>query len=245
MSNACSFCPVKESTSVSKWLVRGDCVGRRDPPSALCDTYADYGFAASVGIWSPNAPAPFRCNICRALDAAKHREFVAGEHRNRRDPASICRDIFMVCPWMAELRRASPSELRTALVRVKKRLPLSNMSGIEDVLGHGGEVPSDGTSLLLTPAQFSGVRTQAEKVAMESVGRIRLSRAPHVKYKYLLAGAAMRILATSYAPPGKGLAPPSIRPEGLIQTLAVLRTLSRMVKGAARVETPFLRVFDA
>ena len=41
------------------------------------------------------------------------------------------------------------------------------------------------------------------------------------------------------------MAPPSIRPEGLAQTLAALRTLSRMVKDAARAGTPFLRVFDA
>ena len=40
---------------------------------------------------------------------------------------------------------------------------------------------------------------------------------------------AMRILFAPHAPPGKGLAPPTIRPEGLIQTLAVLRTLPRMV----------------
>ena len=56
---------------------------------------------------------------------------------------------------------------------------------------------------------------------------------------------AMRMLFTPYAPPGKGLAPPTIRPEGLVWTLAILRTLSRMVKDAARVETPFLRVCDA
>ena len=115
---------------------------------------------------------------------------------------------------------------------------------------------------------------------MESVGRIRLSRSPHMKYKYLLANGArsmdkaleffrrvaeqtdsplvravayereficeaMRILFTPYAPSGKGLAPPTMRPEGMVQTLAALRTLPRMVKDAARVETPFLRVFDA
>ena len=56
---------------------------------------------------------------------------------------------------------------------------------------------------------------------------------------------AMRVLFTPYAPSGKGLAPPTIRPEGLAQSLAVFRTLSRMVKDAARIETPFLRVFDA
>ena len=115
---------------------------------------------------------------------------------------------------------------------------------------------------------------------MESVGRIPLCRAPHMEYKFLLAGGvramegpleyfrrvvrqsddplvravasereficeAIRILSTPYAPPGRGLAPPSSRPEGLIQTLAVLRSLSRTARDAARVETPLLRVFDA
>ena len=55
----------------------------------------------------------------------------------------------------------------------------------------------------------------------------------------------MRVLFTPYAPSGKGLAPPAIRPEGLVQTLAVSRPPPRMVKDAARMETPSLRVFDA
>ena len=209
-----------------------------------------------------------------------HRETAKDEYKSRRDPFSICRDISSACPWMTELRRAAPADLRTALVRVKKHLPPSNAPGIEDALGRGGEVPPDGASLLLMTAQFPGSSTQAEKVALESVDRIRLSRAPHMRYKYLLAGGlrsmdraleyfrrvvtppddplmravasereficgAVRILFTPYALPGKGVAPPTIRPEGLIQTLAVLRTLSRMVGGAANAETPFLRVFDA
>ena len=56
---------------------------------------------------------------------------------------------------------------------------------------------------------------------------------------------AMRILFTSYALLGKSLAPPAIRLEGMARTLGTLRTLSRVVKDAARVETPPLRVFDA
>ena len=55
----------------------------------------------------------------------------------------------------------------------------------------------------------------------------------------------MRILYTPYAQTSKGLAPPAIRPEGLSDTLGALRTLSRTVKDAARVGTPFLRVCDA
>ena len=78
------------------------------------------------------------------------------------------------------------TELRSALLRVKKRRPPSNASGLDDVLGQGGDVPSDGTSLLVMTAQFPGAGTRAEGVAMESVVRIRLGRAPHVKYKCLL-----------------------------------------------------------
>ena len=55
----------------------------------------------------------------------------------------------------------------------------------------------------------------------------------------------MRILFALRAPPGKGPSPPAIRPGGLSTTLGKPRSLSRLVKGAARVETPFLRVFGA
>ena len=69
---------------------------------------------------------------------------------------------------------------------MKKHLTPANTSGWEDVMGQGSFAPSDGTSLLLMTAQFSGPGAQAEKVAMESVDRIRFARAPHMKYKYLL-----------------------------------------------------------
>ena len=134
MSNVCSFCQVKEASSAGKWLVCGDCKGRRDPPSSQRDTCADNGFATSVGPWSPDAPAPFRCNICRAMDAAKHRDSVVGENKSRCDPTSVCRDNFTVCPWMVGLRRASPSDLRAAMVRATKSQsrPVSRAcSGVE------------------------------------------------------------------------------------------------------------------
>ena len=68
--------------------------------------------------------------IFRALGAANVCELVAGEYKNRRDPSSVCRDIFAGCPWAVELRRAPPSDLRTALVRVKKHLPPSGSRGL-------------------------------------------------------------------------------------------------------------------
>ena len=36
-----------------------------------------------------------------------------------------------------------------------------------------------------------------------------------------------------------------IRPGGLANALGIMRTVSRMVKDAARAETPFLRICDA
>ena len=92
----------------------GGCVGRRDPPSAACASCAENGFASSLGAWAPDAPAQFRRNTCLALDAAKHRESVVDEYKNRCDPSFTCRDFFAACPWMVERRRASPPEVRSA-----------------------------------------------------------------------------------------------------------------------------------
>ena len=87
---------------------------------------------------------------------------------------------------MVELRRALCVELRRTLLRVKEHLPPADTSGLEDALGHGSDVPLDGTSLLLISAQVCGSGRRAELVALESVGRIRLSRFPHMKSKYLV-----------------------------------------------------------
>ena len=113
------------------------------------------------------------------------------EYRYRCDPTAICKDISAVSPWMADLRRATPAELRNALVRVRKRVAPATTSGHEDAPGQGSEVPSDGTSWLLMAAQFFGKGTRAEKVALEPVDRIRLSLASHMKYKFLLSNGAL------------------------------------------------------
>ena len=56
---------------------------------------------------------------------------------------------------------------------------------------------------------------------------------------------ALRISYAPYAPPSKRLAPPLMRPGGLASALGIMRALSRMVKDAARVESPVWRIFDA
>ena len=63
-----------------------------------------------------------------------------------------------------------------------QHLPAANFGGLEDFLGQGGEVLSEGMLLLLLlfiAARAGGVGSQAECAAPESLGRIRLSRCPH------------------------------------------------------------------
>ena len=67
----------------------------------------------------------------------------------------------------------------------EKTFARANTSGLSDILDQGGEVPSEGTSLLLMAALTGGTGSQAERVAMELLDRIRLSRAPHTKYGIL------------------------------------------------------------
>lgn len=179
MSTVCAFCRTEGSSTTGQWFVCPDCAGGRSPPIAVYETCADSGSALSLGAWAPTGAAHSRCRTCNALDSARHSEAAVEEYRNKCDPLSARKDIFVVGP-----PRASSAELRCALFRAKEHLPPANTSGLEDVMGQGSEVPSNGTSLLLTSAQICGSGTRAEQVATESVDRLRLSREPHMKYKY-------------------------------------------------------------
>ena len=99
---------------------------------------------------------------------------------------AMCEGISAVLPWMSDIRRAAPREIRSALSRVMHQLPPTNSPGLEDGLGRGGDLPSEGGSLVVTAAQTRKVGSRAEQVAVESIDRIRLSRAPHLKFKHLL-----------------------------------------------------------
>ena len=95
-------------------------MGRRSPPIAPCATCADGGFAPSQGVWSPSAAIPFLCNNCGALDSAKRRDAAIEEYANRSDPLFARKDIFVACPRLVDLRRASLAELRIAFLRLEK-----------------------------------------------------------------------------------------------------------------------------
>ena len=76
-----------------------------------------------------------------------------------RDPLSICKDIFALCPCMVDIRRAPPRDLCQGILRAKKRPPPTNSSGLEDILGRGGEVLLWSVPLLLMTAQAWGSRS--------------------------------------------------------------------------------------
>ena len=73
------------------------------------------------------------------------------------------------------MRRAPTSDLRSALRRVKKHLPPANTPGLDAVLGRAGAAPSEGAQLRLLAATNCGGGSCDLQVALESVGRIRLS----------------------------------------------------------------------
>ena len=113
--------PVKPKCSAAgEWLVCPDCVGRRSPPSALCDACVDNGFKASAGSRARGAAEPFRRNLCCALDAASRREAFVEAYASRRDPMLARKDISAVCLGIVEFCRATLAELRSALLSAKK-----------------------------------------------------------------------------------------------------------------------------
>ena len=163
-----------------------DCVGRHDTSTALRELRVDRGLASSLGTWGPQPPSPFRGRVCSSLESVRPREAIAGDYGNRCGPRALCADIFAAYPWMAGVRRAAPAEIRSASLRAKRHLPPTNASGMEDVRVRGEEVPSEGTSSLLMAARTRGAGSRAEQVAMLSIGRIRLNRAPKTKFEQLL-----------------------------------------------------------
>ena len=52
--------------------------------------------------------------------------------------------------------------------------------------GLAGEVPLEGASLPFMAAQTRGAGSRAQQVALASVDRISLGRAPHMKFKVML-----------------------------------------------------------
>ena len=186
MADACVFCQTGEHTAVGKWFVGRDCMGRRSPPIALCETCADRGFVPSMCARSPVAAVPLRPDFRGALGSARRRDAVFEEYNTRCDLLFVRKDIFVACPRMVGLPRASLVGSRS-----KKSLPPANTSGSEDVLGQGSGVPSDGTSLFLMSAQVCGPGARAEREALESVDPIRLSCGPHIQYKYFLGSGTL------------------------------------------------------
>ena len=98
------------------WFVCPDCVGRRSPAMTICDSFVDKGLPTTTGARGKTRSSPFKRRMCIALESVELREAVIDEYTHRRDPVYVRKDIFDVCPWMVEIRRASTPELRSPLL---------------------------------------------------------------------------------------------------------------------------------
>ena len=87
---------------------------------------------------------------------------------------------------IVEIRRSPKFQLRQGISRMRKHFPVANLTGLGDILAQGEAVPTDGTSSLWMAAHARCAGSQAERVVMELLDRIRLSRAPHKGYRHLL-----------------------------------------------------------
>ena len=105
---------MEESATAGNWFVCPHYVGRRSPPTAVCETWSDRGLAPSLGPRTPSGAAHVRCRMCIALDSATHREAVVAGYKNRRDPLFAREDIFVGRPPIVDLRRAPSVEPRTS-----------------------------------------------------------------------------------------------------------------------------------
>ena len=52
-------------------------------------------------------PSPFKARACITIEPTSYCEAVVEEYTNRRCPMPVRKDIRMVRPWMADIRRAA------------------------------------------------------------------------------------------------------------------------------------------
>ena len=142
------------------------CVGRRINPTPIYEMCVRKRLAPSLGSRDPRLPSSFKFRACIAIESERFRGALGGDYKNGLD-----------------LRMAG---IRRALLHVKRHLPPANSSGLEVDLGRGSEVPSGGTLFSLMAAQACGSGSRAGRVARGSIDRIRLNRAPHMKFMDLL-----------------------------------------------------------
>ena len=83
---------------------------------------------------------------CLWWDSLRQREELLSAFNSRRYPVSVCQEMARVCPWSVEIRRACCIRLRHGILRMKKRPPPANVSGLGSVLGGGGEATLEGAS---------------------------------------------------------------------------------------------------
>lgn len=73
-------------------------------------------------------------------------------------------------------------------------------------------MPPEGMSFLLMAAKTDGTASQAKRVALGSLGRIRFSRAPHLKFERL-SSPRVASMGRAFAPMSRGDVGPPLAKE--------------------------------
>ena len=129
MSGICGIRENNEGFSAGKWYVYPGCVGRQVNLFAVCNLCVDDSKVATLGTRAPRRSGPYKRRAREALESTRHCDAAIAGYRFRRGPMSICKDIFVVGPWMVDIRRG--------VISVGKRLLPSLASGFEDIGAYG------------------------------------------------------------------------------------------------------------
>ena len=72
------------------------------------DLRVDLGLVAALGTWDTRRSDPFKLSRRIVLGSRPYHEFMIDGYKSGRGPLSICKNMFAVCPRMAEIRRDTP-----------------------------------------------------------------------------------------------------------------------------------------
>ena len=204
---SCSVCDRGEDTKAHPPVlltICADCPTRSvkaNTHSVICSTCIADGYTNVVGPLDFNAtPISMSCYKCKRHANLKYQDAVITAVRARCSPEVIGALALDRCPWMAQLRQATPEELRLAL-RYLKRHRAPHEDRLDESLWTGKDGPNLGTTMaVLAAASVSNAPpTPAQKTAGQCVEALRMNNAPHMTYRKLFLSAGANIdTATAY-----------------------------------------------
>ena len=169
------------------------CLARNVPPAAICNGCADTGYASTIGTLDiGTVPPTLVCRVCIHAAVVADKTSIVDYLRMRLSPDAVASTAVDVCPWVITLHKATAEELRTALQYIKRhRAPHDDLLAESQLVGEGGG--NAGAALLVMQArsvQGTAPGSASDQFAVRTLEKMKLSNAPHMKYKQLFLEAA-------------------------------------------------------